>query len=298
MNKIICCLFALVLCSCDSGATQESVSSSLDVDNPVVNTIQEQVSPIDGYFIGVEEMCVTDENGKKHCYGETEDGQSKWYRRRAVTIKGGSVHVVDSPIRIIGQDTLYSASDGGFYYYSGTFIQTDSVYIAEVTLYETLYALPEKVRNPETGEEEEVLTKVWQIKQSGNDLLINGLLYKRSINELQRLKDRVKALRPEKSTVINPKFPLKNILGNWGSKYSLGYWDEDYGPGPLFGITKEGYNDYVADTRGSPYIIKGDSIIIFFDEYYMRQGRIKDANGNNLIIDWARGEKRYERNEK
>jgi hypothetical protein len=64
-----------------------------------------------GTFIGVEAM---------KDYSDPSNPKYKWYHLSALTFKGDSVFLEQSPIAIYKMDTIFSASDGGFYSYAGT----------------------------------------------------------------------------------------------------------------------------------------------------------------------------------
>jgi hypothetical protein len=76
---------------------------------------------IDSVYKGLQEMCWVDTiNGIKDCYIDEARPKWKWYHTTILKFSGDSVFVEQSPILVHKKDTLYSASDGGFYYYSGT----------------------------------------------------------------------------------------------------------------------------------------------------------------------------------
>ncbi len=63
----------------------------------------------DGSYVGLEDMSSISPDKPK----------IKWYQLTHLTIKGDSVWVNQSPISIYKRDTVWSASDGGFYNYKG-----------------------------------------------------------------------------------------------------------------------------------------------------------------------------------
>lgn len=89
-----------------------------------------QVKP-QGTYIGIEPI--------KGC---TE----KWYHLTAITFKGDSVFVEQSPIVLRKRDTLFSASDGGFYSYAGTIQQYKGRTVASLTLVSCDYCPQQMVR--------------------------------------------------------------------------------------------------------------------------------------------------------
>jgi hypothetical protein len=68
-----------------------------------------------GYYIGLERMCYKNEKGKRECY----DPPKKWYHLNHIYIDQDSAFLYQEPITLKNKDTLYSASDGAFYYFAG-----------------------------------------------------------------------------------------------------------------------------------------------------------------------------------
>ena len=60
-------------------------------------------------------MCWTNQNGKIECY----DSPRKWYHLNKILIDKDSIFLYKLPVMIDKRDTIYSASDGAFYYYFG-----------------------------------------------------------------------------------------------------------------------------------------------------------------------------------
>ena len=81
---------------------------------------------LDGIYEGVLPKYWTLENGKEVLWKDDEHPKHFWYSLISIKIKGDSLFWDDSPVSIYKKDTLYSASDGGFHYYRGTFLETDS----------------------------------------------------------------------------------------------------------------------------------------------------------------------------
>jgi hypothetical protein len=68
-----------------------------------------------GYYVGLEKMCNKNEKGKRECYDPTK----KWYHLNHLYIDQDSAFLYQEPITLKNRDTLYSASDGAFYYFAG-----------------------------------------------------------------------------------------------------------------------------------------------------------------------------------
>ena len=64
-----------------------------------------------GTFVGVVPM---------KTYSDSTKPLYKWYHLSELTFKRDSVYLKKSPIAIYKKDTVFSVSDGGFYYYAGT----------------------------------------------------------------------------------------------------------------------------------------------------------------------------------
>jgi hypothetical protein len=58
----------------------------------------------------------------------------KWYHLSKLTFKVDSVYLEQSPIAIYKKDTIFSTSDGGFYYYAGTIKTYKGQTFADLTL--------------------------------------------------------------------------------------------------------------------------------------------------------------------
>jgi len=77
---------------------------------------------MNGVYEGLIDMCHTDSMGVKTCFGDELESNDTWYHLSYLKFENDSVFLDMYPVSIteIG-DTLYSASDGGFYFYKGVF---------------------------------------------------------------------------------------------------------------------------------------------------------------------------------
>ena len=89
-----------------------------------ISQVWGQLKP-QGTFIGLESIKGYEDSAKPNY---------KWYHLSIMTIKGDSVFLDQSPIAIYKKDTLFSASEGGFYYYKGTLQWFQGKIIADLTL--------------------------------------------------------------------------------------------------------------------------------------------------------------------
>jgi hypothetical protein len=95
-----------------------------------------QVKP-KGTFVGLEEI---------KGYSDPTNPKHKWYHLSVLTFKGDSVFLEKSPIALYKKDTIYSASDGGFYSYSGIIQFYQGMTIATLTLLKCDYCPLQIVR--------------------------------------------------------------------------------------------------------------------------------------------------------
>jgi len=74
-----------------------------------------------GTFIGLEQIKGwKDSLGNEKTYYDPVNPTHKWYHLSVLSFQGDSVFLEQSPVAIYKSDTIFSASDGGFYSYAGT----------------------------------------------------------------------------------------------------------------------------------------------------------------------------------
>ena len=81
-----------------------------------------------GTFVGVEEISAMNERT------DLEHPKHKWYHLSVLSFKGDSVFLEQSPVSIYKTDTIFSASDGGFYSYAGIVRKSEDRIIADLEL--------------------------------------------------------------------------------------------------------------------------------------------------------------------
>lgn len=153
-------------------------------DNTVKSTKVVQIdTSLNGFYVGLEEMCYTDSTGKKDCYGDPTHLIWKWYHLGHLKLKMDSVFLDQSPISIHKGDTTFSASDGAFYYYSGTFQKTDTIILFNLKELFCDYC-GVAVRTKPYGTQE-VIKRTKQLKGRFTDkgFIVNGYLYARTTKE-------------------------------------------------------------------------------------------------------------------
>ena len=129
-----------------------------------------QNSDLEGIYVGLEEIGVNIDPSQPN---------RKWYHMGYLRIKGDSAFLDQQPVSIYRRDTSYSASDGAFYYYKGTYKLKDNNVVFNFKLDHCDYCARE-VRKLRNGEYEEVekYRKLEAIRKS-NGLLIKNHLYRK-----------------------------------------------------------------------------------------------------------------------
>lgn len=114
----------LVVC-CDTPYLSSTTKFILTIlSNIFISQVFGQFKP-QGTYVGLEKM-TRYENAAKPNY--------KWYHLSVLTFKGDSVFLDQSPIAIYKKDTIFSTSDGGFYYYKGKLKMYQGKTIADFAL--------------------------------------------------------------------------------------------------------------------------------------------------------------------
>ena len=100
----------------------------------IVTTPSIGQSKLDNIYVATEKIC-WEQTDKDNCVNlDSSNPKWKWYHLNVLKIKGDSVFLDQSPIRVYKKDTLFSSSDGGFYYYSGKLTTlTDSTFHIKLT---------------------------------------------------------------------------------------------------------------------------------------------------------------------
>lgn len=92
-------------------------------------------------------MCWTNNNGQVHCY----DALRKWFYENSLFIDNDTFFIYKVPVQFVGKKKIYSASDGGFFYYYGTVKQTDTGSILNLTMHNCDYCGREMKTDTTTG---------------------------------------------------------------------------------------------------------------------------------------------------
>jgi hypothetical protein len=127
-----------------------------------------------GYYIGYERMCWINEKGIKECY----DAPRKWYHKNNLLVSNDSIFIYKEPIIINRKDTLYSASDGAFYYFSGKIFNVDSKDFITVVLTNCDYCAQKIIVDSISGFITPITdTLTYRLTKNENDLVINNVIY-------------------------------------------------------------------------------------------------------------------------
>ena len=138
---------------------------------------------IDGTYTGLEKICWgKSKNGE--CLNSLESNpQRKWYHENMLKIQGDSAFLDQNPISIYKKDTVYSVSDGAFYYYKGTVTKTDTTIVVNLTLLFCDYC-GEIIEMQSDGTYKKVIqtkTLIGKITEKG--IVFGNSLYKKATNE-------------------------------------------------------------------------------------------------------------------
>jgi hypothetical protein len=139
-------------------------------NNHSSSTEAKQNTDLDGLYMGLEEMGVDVDPSQPN---------RKWYHAGHLRIKGDSAFLNQNPVSIYERDTSYSASDGAFYYYNGTYKLKDSTLIFKFKLDHCDYCAHE-VRQLKNGQYDEIEQyKELEAIRKSNGFLINNHFYKK-----------------------------------------------------------------------------------------------------------------------
>lgn len=84
-------------------------------------------------FVGYEPIMWNKDINGKETNEDFENPNKKWFHKNLLKINKDSVYLDRVPISKIGKKTLHSASDGGFYYYSGIVKTENGQKVIELT---------------------------------------------------------------------------------------------------------------------------------------------------------------------
>jgi len=113
----------------------------------IVSTLSFSQRAKEKTYVGYEPiMWNTDKNGNE-TNTDIKNPKQKWYHKNILKIKKDSVFLDRIPVSKIGNKTLYSESDGGFYYYKGIIIKENNQVKIELTEITCDYCAVEVLEN-------------------------------------------------------------------------------------------------------------------------------------------------------
>jgi hypothetical protein len=128
----------------------------------------------EGVYTGMERM-IDWSSGTGKIFIDKENPGYRWFHFSTLTIRNDSVFLKQEPVFLDKKDTVYSASDGGFYDYTGILFTSAGVTEARVELVYCEYCLSEEARPP--GLQNKIL--VFQKTKDPETLLVNKTLYRK-----------------------------------------------------------------------------------------------------------------------
>lgn len=159
-------------------------------------------SAVSGCFVGLEEMC-WNEGKKKECYLDPSKPKEKWYHLTYIHIEGDSVLVNQYPIGIYKRDTVYSSSDGAFYFYRGKItVQGENLSFNLNMTHCDYCAIPADSAYREKWKHK---TLTGQLSPQG--IMINGYLFKPSDDTIRCLGQPVGWSTPHRLTLLSNYLP-------------------------------------------------------------------------------------------
>ena len=84
-------------------------------------------------YVGYEPIMWNKDKDGNETNTDSENPKQKWFHKNILLIKNDSVFLDRIPVSKIGKKTLYSSSDGGFYYYKGIIIKDHNQTKIELT---------------------------------------------------------------------------------------------------------------------------------------------------------------------
>ncbi len=131
----------------------------------------------DGIYAGLEKICWKTSKTGECNNDDNERPGGKWYHLNLLKINGDSCFLDQSPVIIHKKDTVYSASDGGFMYYTGKVIRTDSTITFNLTELFCHYCGELRQKQADGTYKRIKRTKSYTGKLTDSGIVINNSLY-------------------------------------------------------------------------------------------------------------------------
>lgn len=130
---------------------------------------------LSGYYVGKEKLEMSVDFG----YSGGIKKINKWYHLNHLLIQNDTVFLYKEPVRLIHGDTLYSSSDGAFYYYTGNINHEKDSIRARLILINCDYCIMPVSLDTITNEIVNIPTvNSYIIKPRSNKLIINKVKYR------------------------------------------------------------------------------------------------------------------------
>lgn len=120
-----------------------------------------------GTYVGLED---------NHYSSHEKHKNFKWYHMTRLTIRDDSVWVTQDPIAIHKQDTIWSSSDGAFYYFKGRITTNGN----QITLHLEMTHCDYCGIPTDSAYREQWSRRIWSGQTTNDGMLINGSFYRRS----------------------------------------------------------------------------------------------------------------------
>lgn len=159
-------------CSCTSKTEKSKVADT----SQAVIVVHKVDTSLNGLYAGLEYMGTSTDPvypGKVF----------KTFHLDYLKIKGDSAFLDQNPIFVYKKDTSYSASDGGFYYYSGTLTKTDTTILFNLKELFCDYCGELIETKPDGTQQRIKRTKQLKGRLTNKGFLIDGYLYKRTVEK-------------------------------------------------------------------------------------------------------------------
>lgn len=126
------------------------------------------------FFSGLERMCWINDSGEKECYDEPRN----WYYLNTLLVDNDSLFMYKVPVQIESGDTLFSASDGAFFYYFGRQNNENADTTAILTMYNCDYCV-RQVRIDSITDFMFPMPKIdtFKVSKMNNKLILGDVIY-------------------------------------------------------------------------------------------------------------------------
>lgn len=143
-------------------------------------------------FITLHASCQLDNGVYQGLESMKGYGDGRWYHLNTVYVRNDSVFLYKEPIHIRKKDTVYSASDGAFYYYFGKVRRADSVLYVWLARNNCDYCARKVRVDTVTGFYHPVIDTVeYRVRSIAEGFVLNGVPYKLKSRKLDSFPERL-----------------------------------------------------------------------------------------------------------